>query len=677
MPKITPVSEEHGKISPKKGQHSSTGSRSWGRLSPYYFYFICLLAMATQVDAGQDPISNSDILSAIDVCLADSPDEQYCQFATEVDDNNSTEPVTSAIEDMWLLILGIICQQLYRYFMPDDRFQRIIEKLICYFQREAIRNEVVENLSDTRNKHYQVNVQYSNDRDGKALYLLELTLVDPMLRTLRTARNALLEKAQDCLNVRELKIITTNTRYFEMVIPYEHKYPRDSFNQWHMYIQDQADKFSQSAIKTKKKSTSVSVETTNDSSHTIPTDYSTSSYAKTRNKGRALKTRTAYPKGHYARANRTPRRKPGKKRPIAPRIVQQEKPQLILQTELISDNCKQVLMTLHQLNIVAYPAGGMIVDLYQHRQPRDFDLVAATTFEKLLELFPNGKQYNFTQDQNYSVFTIPDPAGDIEITLLTGELSSDSTKRVCTIDALYLDLRAERNCVVDCGGKHRSGVNDLDQQRIRTRISAAKSFRQDPRRILRVIYTAAKTGFKLDDEIVTELTNHHRSTLTIDPKQLLTLCKKLFLNGHAQRCFQLLLQYNLVEELLPNYQQLDTAKQLKAYTMLERVMAQLDQDYSDSTNKNNFADEKLSLLLSALFYYPCAIHRNALKQFLEQVSEYIIMLPKAITCYDGAQYPVRSQITNTMYCFFQQRKEITAEALGLDAAFPKPKLVMS
>ena len=74
--------------------------------------------------------------------------------------------------------------------------------------------------------------------------------------------------------------------------------------------------------------------------------------------------------------------------------------------------------------------------------------------------------------------------------------SEDALRRDFTINALYYNLNTEQ--VEDFTG---SGLEDLEKRLIRTPLPAAKTFVDDPLRVLRAIRFAARFGFTLDQEI--------------------------------------------------------------------------------------------------------------------------------------------------------------------------------
>jgi len=122
----------------------------------------------------------------------------------------------------------------------------------------------------------------------------------------------------------------------------------------------------------------------------------------------------------------------------------------------------------------------------------------------------------------------------------------------CDTLLMSLDFRK----ITDVTGE---GINDIKNKRIRTCLSPDLSLRYNTKRIIRVIYLAAKLGFEVDPKIIEWVSLHPQFNLEPGPEYLSKNLNKA-LAFDADRSVHLINKMNLwktipiTEALIPYYQ---------------------------------------------------------------------------------------------------------------------------
>ena len=126
-----------------------------------------------------------------------------------------------------------------------------------------------------------------------------------------------------------------------------------------------------------------------------------------------------------------------------------------------------------------------------------------------------------------------------------GTLQEDVWRRDFTVNALYYS--AHDYSVVDYVG----GMKDHACAVLRLIGDPERRYREDPVRILRAIRFAAKLGFEIEANSNTPIFELAPLLSDIPPARLFDETLKLFMTGHAERVFELLVHYQTFEELFP------------------------------------------------------------------------------------------------------------------------------
>ncbi len=249
-----------------------------------------------------------------------------------------------------------------------------------------------------------------------------------------------------------------------------------------------------------------------------------------------------------------------------------------------------MLYRLKQQGYSAYLVGGCIRDLLLKKKPKDFDIATNAHPEKIKKLFRNclliGRRFRlahirfgreiievttFRADSEKKSFKHRAVAahGMLLRDNIYGSIEEDAWRRDFTINALYYNI-ADFSLVDYCGG-----ISDIQHKIVRIIGDPLSRYQEDPVRLLRAIRFAGKLGFTLattTGECIPELAHLLRH---VPPARLFEEILKLFHHGQAFRTYQLLLHYQLLNELFP--QTLACIDQESTQKLLEIACKNTDQ----------------------------------------------------------------------------------------------------
>jgi len=245
-----------------------------------------------------------------------------------------------------------------------------------------------------------------------------------------------------------------------------------------------------------------------------------------------------------------------------PRIL--ERPDHNVSRQNIPENTLKVLYRLHNSGKKAYLVGGAVRDLLLDRGPKDFDVGTDAKPGEIRRLFRNsriiGRRFRlahvFFQDGIVEVATFrrepspEDQASDADELLITsdntyGTPREDAFRRDFTINALFYSI-ADYS-VIDYIG----GIADLDAGLIRVIGDPDVRFKEDPVRLLRAIEFAARLGFDVEVETAAGIRRNKAEIMKASPARMSEEIVQLLQCGHAGDALQLMLDFGLLEELLP------------------------------------------------------------------------------------------------------------------------------
>lgn len=232
----------------------------------------------------------------------------------------------------------------------------------------------------------------------------------------------------------------------------------------------------------------------------------------------------------------------------------------------ISANALKVLHRLNQQGYSAYLVGGCLRDLLLHKKPKDFDIATDARPEKIKKLFRNclliGRRFRLAhirfgheiievttfrahhEKKSFKHRTIASH-GMLLRDNIYGRIEEDVWRRDFTMNALYYNI-ADFSLVDYCGG-----LADIQHKVVRIIGDPVTRYQEDPVRLLRAIRFAGKLGFTLDPATAEPIPQLASLLGHVPAARLFEEVLKLFHHGQAFRTYQLLLQYQLLNELFP------------------------------------------------------------------------------------------------------------------------------
>jgi poly(A) polymerase len=245
-----------------------------------------------------------------------------------------------------------------------------------------------------------------------------------------------------------------------------------------------------------------------------------------------------------------------------PRIL--ERSEHDISRKNIPENTLKVLYRLNNSGKKAYLVGGAVRDLMLGGHPKDFDVGTDARPGEIRRLFRNsriiGRRFRlahvFFQEDIVEVATFrrePSPEeqgsgrGELLITSDNeyGTPREDAFRRDFTINALFYDI--SDFTVKDYVG----GIDDLDDGLVRVIGDPDVRFREDPVRMLRAIEFAARLKFDIEAGTAEGIERNRAELAKASPARLTEEIVQLLKCGHAGDALQLMLDFAVLDDLLP------------------------------------------------------------------------------------------------------------------------------
>lgn len=247
-------------------------------------------------------------------------------------------------------------------------------------------------------------------------------------------------------------------------------------------------------------------------------------------------------------------------------IARQEHP---ISRKDINDHALKVLYRLKDAGYESYLVGGCVRDMLLSKHPKDFDVATEATPEQVNKLFRNsrliGRRFRLvhvrfgreiievatfrashdSQDNQDNTLGHQSEHGILLRDNVYGSVHDDALRRDFTVNALYYSIN-------DFGiHDHTSGMEDLQQRKLRMIGEPYQRYREDPVRMLRAIRFAAKLEFTMAEETEAPIRELAPLLEQIPSARLFDEVLKLFMSGHAVTTFYLLREFNLFAPLFP------------------------------------------------------------------------------------------------------------------------------
>ncbi|MBR9909528.1 MAG: polynucleotide adenylyltransferase PcnB [Gammaproteobacteria bacterium] len=291
----------------------------------------------------------------------------------------------------------------------------------------------------------------------------------------------------------------------------------------------------------------------------------------------------------------------------------------------ISNAALKVMSRLAEAGHEAYLVGGGVRDLLLGDHPKDFDVATDAKPEQIKSLFRNsriiGRRFkivhvrfgreiievttfrdNHDQQADNSNHSARSDEGMLLRDNVYGDIRSDALRRDFTVNALYYTL--DQFSVHDFTG----GVQDIGKRKIRMIGKPETRYQEDPVRMLRAVRFAAKLDFQIDPATAKPIFQLGSLLQNIPPARLFEELLKLFMGGYAAAVFPKLVEYQLLQYLLPATQQALTEEQPLAEALINQALANTDARIASEQRVTP------AFILAALLWAPLGKEEKKLQQ---------------------------------------------------------------
>ena len=292
----------------------------------------------------------------------------------------------------------------------------------------------------------------------------------------------------------------------------------------------------------------------------------------------------------------------------------------------ISKSALKVMYKLTEAGFEAYLVGGGVRDLLLGDHPKDFDVATNATPEEIRQLFRNariiGRRFKIvhvrfgrevievttfrdshTEDSHGSRHSARSDKGMLLRDNVYGDIRSDAIRRDFTVNALYYTL--DQFCIHDFTG----GIEDIAKRRIRIIGDPRTRYQEDPVRMLRAVRFAAKLDFEIDAATAAPIFELGNLLSNIPPARLFEELLKLFMGGYASAVLPLLIEYRLLQYLVPDtHSALQTDQASGVRSLIEIALLSTDQRIA------NEQPVTPAFVIAALLWHPLREEEAQLRQ---------------------------------------------------------------
>ena len=217
-----------------------------------------------------------------------------------------------------------------------------------------------------------------------------------------------------------------------------------------------------------------------------------------------------------------------------------------------------------EMNLEAYVIGGYVRDLLLERPSKDIDIVVignGLELAKLIAAKLRVKKVSTFENFGTAQFVYK----DLEVEFVgarkesyrrdsrkpiveDGTLSDDQNRRDFTINAMALSLHKDNfGDLIDPF----DGVTDLEKKIIRTPLEPAKTYSDDPLRMMRAIRFATQLDFKIEKGSLQALRENAERLDIISKERIMDELNKIILSPKPSRGFNLLFSTKLLHQFFP------------------------------------------------------------------------------------------------------------------------------
>ena len=233
----------------------------------------------------------------------------------------------------------------------------------------------------------------------------------------------------------------------------------------------------------------------------------------------------------------------------------------ILDKDKISPAALSVIRTLNSAGYEAYLVGGGVRDLLTDKIPKDFDVVTNARPEtvkrlcrrsviigrrfKLVHVTEKGTLIEVATFRKGMTYEDSDTVGMLTSdNTYSTDITDDAIRRDFSINGFYYS--PADNVIHDYLG----GVSDLLHERVDIVGDPDVRFSEDPVRMIRAYRFSAKLGFSITPRTRSAIFRNISGLAQVNNNRMYEEFNKMFLTGHGETSFQLLMRDGIMQNLL-------------------------------------------------------------------------------------------------------------------------------
>lgn len=212
----------------------------------------------------------------------------------------------------------------------------------------------------------------------------------------------------------------------------------------------------------------------------------------------------------------------------------------------------------HKKQKKLYYVGGSVRDMILGKLPNDYDFTTDALPQDIQHILDNAGFKHWPLGEKFGTIAATVNGTDIEITthrkdMTTGRhpdvvfatnLETDLERRDFTINSIAMDY--EGNLIDPF-----NGVKDINDKLIRTTLSPADRFGEDPLRMLRAIRFVSQLGFNIHTHTETILNSFAHTIMSVSKERLLEEMNKLLMGNNTKDALEYFYKSRLLGYIIP------------------------------------------------------------------------------------------------------------------------------
>ena len=241
-----------------------------------------------------------------------------------------------------------------------------------------------------------------------------------------------------------------------------------------------------------------------------------------------------------------------------------------MNNELNHEIFRKISEVAGQMGVETYVIGGFVRDIFLHRHSKDIDIVTVGSGIEFAKSVAESlvSKPKVTVFKNFGTAMLKYKGLEVEFVgarkesykrdsrnpiVENGTIEDDQNRRDFTINAMALGLnKSNFGDLVDPFG----GIEDLENQIIRTPLDPDITFSDDPLRIMRAIRFATQLGFDIQTETFDSIVKNRERISIISSERIIDELNKIMMSPKPSIGFKLLEDTGLLEIIFPELHQL-------------------------------------------------------------------------------------------------------------------------